>query len=350
VSHPETAPPNLTIPSPDRLRYSHLVPEPTLSGPFASVLVPYDGSEPSRAALSQALALLQPTSTLVILTVVDDSAIITESAISSSAYDPTPLFETFDAQGTAMLADAVSRCAKANITPVTELVHGSPVPAIVAHMKKHGCDLVVMGTHARTGVDRLFLGSTTEGVLRSSTVPVLTVRTTDAVVAHPFATVVLGIDDSDASDAAVALAKTFMQSFKTRLVACHAIDTTVLYENAAAYPYDLQDVLEEMRAEGAAIIARSLTRASIDAHDVTVVVVEGSPARVLLQAVQDQHATDVIVGSHGRRGLRRFFLGSAAEQVVRSCDVPVLVVRGLDLIRRVPVSMSPPVPEVVLNA
>jgi nucleotide-binding universal stress UspA family protein len=82
-----------------------------------------------------------------------------------------------------------------------------------------------------------------------------------------------------------------------------------------------------MRTDGAAIIARSLKRASIDAQAVTASVVDGSPARVLLEAVQDNHATAVIVGSHGRRGLRRFFLGSVAEQVVRSCDVPVLVVR-----------------------
>jgi nucleotide-binding universal stress UspA family protein len=283
--------------------------------------------EPSRAALSHALTLVQATSTLVVVTVVDDAAIISESAMSSSAYDPAPLFEAFDAQGRAMLADAASRCAAANITPVTEFLHGSPVPVILAQMKKHRCDLVVMGTHARKGVARLFLGSTTEGVLRSSTVPVLTVRSTDIVNVHPFATAVLGIDDSDASDAAVALATKLMQSFKTRLVACHAIDTTVVYENAASYPYELEDILEEMRTDGAAIIARSLKRASIDAQAVTASVVDGSPARVLLEAVQDNHATAVIVGSHGRRGLRRFFLGSVAEQVVRSCDVPVLVVR-----------------------
>jgi nucleotide-binding universal stress UspA family protein len=303
------------------------VPHSETSGPFGSVLVPYDGSEPSRAALSHALALMQATSTLIVVTVVDDAAIISESAVSSSAYDPTPLFEAFDTQGKALLADAVSLCAAASITPVTEFLHGSPVPVILAQMKKHGCDLVVMGTHARKGAARLFLGSTTEGVLRSSTVPVLTVRSNDSVKVHPFTTVVLGVDDSDASDGAVALAANLMQSSKTRLVACHAIDTTVLYENAASYSYELEDVLEEMRTEGAAVVARSLKRASIDEQAVTVSVVDGSPARVLLDAVQSNRATAVVVGSHGRRGLRRFFLGSVAEQVVRSCDVPVLVVR-----------------------
>ncbi len=303
------------------------MPQSEVRGLFSSVLVPYDGSEPSRAALSHALALTHAAGTLVVLTVVDDAAIISESAMSASAYDPTPLFEAFEAQGAALLADAVSRCSAAGITPVTECFHGSPVPVVLEQMKNHRCDLVVMGTHARKGVARLFLGSTTEGVLRSSTVPVLTVRSTGTVDVHPFATAVLGIDDSEASDAAVALAAKLMQSFKTRLLAYNAIDTTALYENAAAYPYDLEDVLEEMRTEGSAIIARSLKRASIDARAVTVSVVEGSPARVLLDAAQEHHATAVVVGSHGRRGLRRFFLGSVAENVVRSSDVPVFVVR-----------------------
>jgi nucleotide-binding universal stress UspA family protein len=222
----------------------------------------------------------------------------------------------------------VSLCAAANVTPVTEFSHGSPVEVILTQMTKHGCDLVVMGTHARTGVAHLFLGSTTEGVLRSSTVPILTVRSTDTVKDHPFETVVLGIDDSETSDAAAALAARFMRSLETmRLVACHAIDTALLYEDAASYPVDLEDVLSEMRTDGADVVARSLKAASIDAQAVTVTVVEGSPVRVLLDAVHENHATAVIVGSHGRRGLRRFFLGSVAEKIVRSCEVPVLVVR-----------------------
>jgi nucleotide-binding universal stress UspA family protein len=202
------------------------------------------------------------------------------------------------------------------------------VDVIVAKMKEHGCDLVVMGTHARKSIAHLFLGSTTEAVLRSSTVPVLTVRSTDVVNVHPFATLVLGIDDSETSDAAVALAAKLLRSFKdARLIACCAIDTTPLYEEASTYPVDLADILGEMRTEGEAVVARSLKAASIDAHAVTVAVVEGSPDQVLLDAVRDNAATAVIVGSHGRRGLRRFFLGSVAEQVVRGSEVPVIVVR-----------------------
>jgi nucleotide-binding universal stress UspA family protein len=60
---------------------------------------------------------------------------------------------------------------------------------------------------------------------------------------------------------------------------------------------------------------------------VTASVVEGKAAAALLEAAQHDAATVIVVGSHGRRGLQRFILGSVAEDVVRGSDVPVLVVR-----------------------
>jgi nucleotide-binding universal stress UspA family protein len=48
----------------------------------------------------------------------------------------------------------------------------------------------------------------------------------------------------------------------------------------------------------------------------------------VLEAAAQNHATAIVVGSHGRRGLRRFFLGSVAESIVRRSDIPVLVVRN----------------------
>ncbi|HEY5350458.1 MAG TPA: universal stress protein [Candidatus Lustribacter sp.] len=246
------------------------------TGPFASVLVPYDGSEPSRTALAHALALIRPSARLVIVTVVDETPVVSEAGSTVVAYDPETIFEELDEAGRARLADAVSRCAAANVTPLTELAHDAPVPAILAAAQKHACDLIVMGTHARTGMARLILGSTTEGVLRWSNVPVLTVRATDAVVEHPFATALVGIADSEASDAAAALAAQLVPAFKTHLVSLH---------------------------------------------------LEADPADGLLAAARECHATVIILGSHGRRGLRGFFVGSVTESVVRASDVPVLVVR-----------------------
>jgi len=58
----------------------------------------------------------------------------------------------------------------------SEIREGTPAKEIVQYADNQGCDIVVMGTHGRSGVDRLLLGSVAEQVVRSSDVPVLTIR------------------------------------------------------------------------------------------------------------------------------------------------------------------------------
>jgi nucleotide-binding universal stress UspA family protein len=300
----------------------------TSNQPFATVLVPYDGSEPAQAALAHALGLKDRVTTFVIVTVVDETPVISQSATTVTAYDPTPLFEALDEQGRAVLADATARCAEAGVTPLTEIVHDAPVPGILATMERHHVDLVVMGTHARTGVARTFLGSTTEGLLRSSEVPVLAIRTGEAVTPAPFARALVGIDDSEPSDEAVTVAAGLVHAYGTHLVACYAFDSTSLYENAVSYGFDPVPLLRDMRADGEGIVTRALARASLAASGATIAVVEGKPSSAVLEAATQHHATVIVLGSHGRRGLRRFFLGSVAENIIRRSQITVLVVRN----------------------
>jgi len=70
----------------------------------------------------------------------------------------------------------VRRLVPSDVPLETTTVEGSPAREIVDHAASIGADLVVMGTHGRSGVDRLLLGSVAERVVRSSPVPVLTVR------------------------------------------------------------------------------------------------------------------------------------------------------------------------------
>jgi nucleotide-binding universal stress UspA family protein len=61
--------------------------------------------------------------------------------------------------------------------PITHLLdEGDPASVIVEAAQAQNCDLIVMGTHGRGGLNRLLMGSVTEKVLRNSTVPVLAVR------------------------------------------------------------------------------------------------------------------------------------------------------------------------------
>ncbi|MBL8796750.1 MAG: universal stress protein [Planctomycetia bacterium] len=62
------------------------------------------------------------------------------------------------------------------------LVQGDPAAAILRAVQEHGCDLIVMGTHGRTGLDRMLLGSVAEQVMRGASCPVLTVKVPLAVI------------------------------------------------------------------------------------------------------------------------------------------------------------------------
>jgi nucleotide-binding universal stress UspA family protein len=300
------------------------------AGPFRSILVPYDGSEPARTALALALAIATPPATLTVLNVVDEAPVMAQSSTTVMAFDPTPLFEALDAEARALILDATARCAGANVTPQTEIVHDGHISGILAVAKERASDLIVMGTHARTGLARMFLGSTTAGVLQSSEVPVLTTRESDTVVARPFATVLVAVDDSDACNAALALASRMTQALGSHLVVTNVADTTRLYDEAATYGFDPGTLDADRQRESAGIVATALAEAHIATASVDVALVEGRPAAAILEAASDAHAGAIVMGTHGRSGVRRMFLGSVAEAVVRESPIPVLVVRKSD--------------------
>jgi len=296
----------------------------TSATPFARVLVPYDASDPARAALKLAIVLGKSGASLVIAAVVDESAIIAEAS-SAVAYDPTPEMDALDEEGTDLVDDAAAQCRAAGLEPVVETIHDTVVAGILELGKKHGCDLIVMGTHARSGVAHAFLGSATEGILRWGHLPVLTVRTVDRVDVLPFGSVLVAIDDSEPSDAAAALAAALTGSAGAKVTACTVVDTARVFENSTDYGFDPAELIRDMRAEAGSVVSTVLARAGLPA-DTPVTIAEGEPAETIIATAEERHATLIITGTHGRRGIRRFFLGSVAEHLVRTSEIPVLVV------------------------
>lgn len=297
------------------------------SPPFSRMLVPYDGSDPARAALKLAIEIAQLDVPLVLVTIVDETALIADSASTMVAFDPTPLMDELDANGRSMLDEAMAECRAAGVAPTAHIVHDKPVSGILAGGDKYGCDLIVMGTHARSTIARAILGSTTEGVLRLSRVPVLTVRTVNHIDPAPFSVVLVAVDDSEPSDAAAHVVARLARATGAAVTACFAVDTTRLYEDAVNLGFDPDPVAHDM-LEGAETVARStLVHAGLPA-DTPVAVVEGEPVGAILMVVKERDATLLVCGTHGRRGVRRFVLGSVAEHLVRTSEIPVLVVPG----------------------
>jgi nucleotide-binding universal stress UspA family protein len=136
---------------------------------YDDVLIPTDGSRGADAALEHAIEIAtQWEATLHGLYVVD-------SRVARSG----PLREALRDEGREALRDVEVAGTQAGLSVVTEVAEGSPHEEILEYVSEHGIDVVVMGTHGRTGIDRLVMGSVAERVNRLSPVPVLTVPAGD---------------------------------------------------------------------------------------------------------------------------------------------------------------------------
>lgn len=144
---------------------------------YQRILVPLDGSATAERGLREAIALCsgQPTR-LLLLHVVDDYPLLIETS-SMTGYDE--MMKTLRQYGLDVLAKARKACEEASVHAETLLreVTGERVSDIIIDQAgQHHCDLIVMGTHGRRGLQRLTLGSQAEAVARASAVPVLLVR------------------------------------------------------------------------------------------------------------------------------------------------------------------------------
>jgi nucleotide-binding universal stress UspA family protein len=139
---------------------------------FENILVPTDGSKPAREAVTHALDLARTyDATLHALYVVDRGAYA-----SRPGWTWDELQQVLEQNGETVVEDVQSRTAADGISVAAEITHGVPHQAIEEYCNQHGIDIVVMGTHGRSGLTRQLIGSVTERVLRSSDVPVLTIR------------------------------------------------------------------------------------------------------------------------------------------------------------------------------
>ena len=155
-----------------------------MTNTITNILVPVDFSPHAERAFGFAATLAHRFGAkLTLVHVVDDSFVT--GGWSSEIYVPNvpELMENLIADADRRLATLKASAAALGLTAETAVIRGRPAPAIVEHAKNGGFDLIVMGTHGRTGVSHVVMGSVAERVLRKAPCPVLTVRGTEAVEA-----------------------------------------------------------------------------------------------------------------------------------------------------------------------
>ena len=208
-----------------------------------------------------------------------------------------------------------------DVTP--HMVRGlAPAEVIVETASKLGCELIVMGTHGRRGLPHLLLGSVAERVVRTATVPVLTVRGDADINLEGTPRILVPHDFSEASSAAVRRAAAWADALGAEITLLHVVEPVVYPE---FYSVDvLSDDLMERLVERS---ERALAAAAEDLLGTVRTQVEvGRAANTIVEIADPERFDLVVMATRGLSGLEQALLGSVAESVLRRCRVPMLVV------------------------
>jgi nucleotide-binding universal stress UspA family protein len=149
---------------------------------YANILLSTDGSDVARNGLRHGIALAKALHAKVTVIAVTEPLPIDYGSGHASGWIPSQAeIDRFEAaakeRAGKLLDEAKAMAEQSGIS--AELVHvpnGHPATAIVATAKSRGCDLIVMGSHGRRGLKKLWLGSQTSEVLADGSVPVMVVR------------------------------------------------------------------------------------------------------------------------------------------------------------------------------
>ncbi len=308
----------------------------------SSVLVPVDGSNFAEHALPYALGIARRTGATLHLALVHVPA-----EVVSPAYPLADALESRDAElrehDAAYMEALVERLRPSGVELKPALLRGRVGSALSDYVDDGGIGLVVMTTHGRGGLQRAWLGSTADSLIRHCMIPILLVRPAADTREigpesyHEFERVLVALDGSETSETALRDAFEIGITEHASLVLVHALQPPV----AAASPYlphTIQLTHDEMEAREAHMTDYLKRMAEADwlgdRPTEVRVRVDYHPAPAILELAEEEGADLIALGTHGRGGLRRLVLGSVADKVIRGTHRPVLVHRGVGRIAR----------------
>ena len=215
-----------------------------------------------------------------------------------------------------------------------DIAQGAAATEIQARADDMRADLLVMGTHGRSGFTRLVLGSVTEQVLRAAACPVLTVPrlAPDAVPAVLFRRILCAVDFSDCSLQALGYAASLAQRAQGALTVVHAIElepelSPDLHETVAGGPVSLAQYIEAAEDDYLERLQRAVTGEVRAQCRVETRLLKGKADHEILRVAREEGSDLIVIGVCGRGAIDRLVLGSTAQHVVRQAPCPVLTLR-----------------------
>jgi nucleotide-binding universal stress UspA family protein len=196
-------------------------------------------------------------------------------------------------------------------------------------------DLLVLGTHGRSGFERLLLGSVAERVLRKASCPVLTVPKGDAGAVNEalYRTILCPVDFSESSMRALQYALSLTQEADAQLIVMHVVAHELeRSSDAAVIAYDAGMTVGNFVKEREEELRTHLLKASAGAGGneysrVESLLTHDKPWREILRVAGERQTDLIVMGVQGRGASDPLFFGSTTQHVVREASCPVLTLR-----------------------
>lgn len=202
------------------------------------------------------------------------------------------------------------------------LAHGDPADAICDAADELDVDLVVCGSRGRSGLEALLLGSVAERIVHVCPRPIMVARG-EVVPRGGYNSILVPTDFSDHADAAVAMALTLgAPDCNYELLHCWRLPVGVGAGPSSVVEPIIASIEKKIRARGADAISALVEAGATVSFRATM----QPPAQGVAERSSDGEFELVVLGSHGRRGISRFLLGSVAEAAIHHSPSSVLVV------------------------
>jgi nucleotide-binding universal stress UspA family protein len=300
---------------------------------FRTILFAADFSENSREAFSAACSLAREDKARLFVVSVAEPDWVAEDPVFLGQSSVQFHEEHRDGQRLEMLKQKL-RDEYAPAHPINVEYHareGDICDEILAMAREIGADLIVMGTHGRTGMNWLLSGSIATAVLRKAPCPVLALRSSGAARKLAEARVILHPTDfSENSRAALKVARLLARDLGARLLVLHVTPPAILMDGTVAGEIDpsaYRASLEELcsRLDGPDLKYPVETR-----------LILGLDREEILRMADEVRCDLIVMGTHGRTGLGRLLMGSVAESVLPRANCPVMIVKPPELVTTPP--------------
>lgn len=287
---------------------------------YQKILACLDGSKESLSALENALRLAKGLG-------VEEIMAITVVPIGAQLSSALSLFlgmkDFFRKNGEKILKEAEDIASEMGMKVKTILEEGEPYQKIVDMAYAEGADLLVMGKTGKGGLARGILGSTALRTIGSSPADVLIIPKDTTI---KFNKILVPVDGSLYSERAALRALELAKHFKSIVMLLSVVELFVsdLYE----VPGELIKLMESFKISAEEFVRKLKVKFREEGVSCESLVTEGMAPEKIIEFADKEKFDLIVMGSHGKTGLKRLLLGSVTERVINFGNKPVLVVKA----------------------